>query len=220
MLCSLNCLRFIKLTVNGIVVTAPFYAIDNDDIVENHFRLIRKATKLPIFAYDLPQCVHKKLDINMLIRLAKDGVIQGVKDSSGEDIEFRKLTILNEEAGTPLRIFTGHEVVVDGALLSGAHGVVPGLANVDPKVYVDMRDAARARDWEKVKKLQDRAAKLMQIAYCTSKPMGFSTGVGGFMTALREMGIIATNNVPDPALTLEGEDVERVRGYLKEADLL
>lgn len=127
-----------KYNVDGIVVTAPFYALDNSEVVERHFRLIRKNTNLPIFAYDLPVCVHKKLDRNMLVKLGKDGVLQGVKDSSGDDVNFRFLCLLNEENGHPLQLFTGHEVVVDGAFMSGADGVVPGLGNVDPKVYADM----------------------------------------------------------------------------------
>ena len=124
--------------VDGVVATAPFYAIDDAEVVENHFRLLRKSTNLPIFAYDVSVCVNKKLGPDMLIRLAKDGVIQGVKDSSGDDVSFRILLQKNEEAGHPLLCFTGHELVCDGTLLWGVDGIVPGLGNVDPKLYVDM----------------------------------------------------------------------------------
>ena len=37
----------------------------------------------------------------MLVRLGKDGVIQGVKDSSGDDVQFRWLCLENEEIGHP-----------------------------------------------------------------------------------------------------------------------
>ena len=73
----------------------------------------------------------------MLVRLGIDGVLAGVKDSSGDDVSFRYLTMANDLAGHPLQVFTGHEVVVDGAYLSGADGSVPGLANVNPDLYVD-----------------------------------------------------------------------------------
>ena len=64
------------------------------------------------------------------------GVLAGVKDSSGDDVGFRFLSIDNEQLGHLLQLFTGHEVVVDGAYLSGADGAVPGLANVSPDLYV------------------------------------------------------------------------------------
>ena len=54
----------------------------------------------------------------MLVRLGEDGVLQGVKDSSGDDVSFRWLCLQNEDAGHPLQVLTGHEVVVDGAYLA------------------------------------------------------------------------------------------------------
>ena len=81
--------------------------------VEQHFRLIHEAVDLPLFAYDIPVCVHTKLPVDMLVRLGKDGVLAGVKDSSGDDVSFRFLIQDNEDAGHPLQLLTGHEVVVD-----------------------------------------------------------------------------------------------------------
>ena len=60
----------------------------------------------------------------------------------------------------------------------------------------------------------------MQVTECTDAPRGFSSGVGGFLTALHEMGLISTNNVPDPGIPLYGEEVERVRVHLTEAGLI
>ena len=80
----------------------------------------------------------------MLVRLGTDGVIKGVKDSSGDDVAFRWLCLENEDAGHPLQVFTGHEVVVDGAYMSGAAGSVPGLANLDPYSSVEQWRAYQA----------------------------------------------------------------------------
>lgn len=209
-----------KYNVDAIVATAPFYALDGQDNVERHFRLLNEATKLPIFAYDLPVCVHKKLDHNLLVKLGREGVLVGVKDSSGDDVAFRYLCMKNEETGHPLRVFTGHEIVVDGALMSGADGVVPGLGNVDPHVYVDMFKAYNEGDFESVKKLQDKAARVMLITTCTEKPMGFGSGVGGFMTALKLMGIISTNYLPEPTISLSESEANKVSEILKNEGLL
>ena len=96
--------------VDAVVATAPFYALGGPREVERHFRAIREHTDLPLFAYDLPACVHTKLDPTMLVRLGEDGVLQGVKDSSGDDVSFRWLCLQNEDAGHPLQVLTGHEV--------------------------------------------------------------------------------------------------------------
>ena len=208
------------LGVDALVATCPFYALQGIDEIEWSFRCIHDAIDLPLFAYDIPVCVHNKLNTDMLIRLGKDGVLAGVKDSSGDDISFRYLVLKNEDAGHPMSILTGHEVVVDGAYLSGADGSVPGLGNVEPYGYVRQWKAAQAGDWETVKKEQDRLARIMEITSVTSGVAGFGAGVGAFKTALQLMGIFETNQMPRPVHSLKGENVEAIRRVLEANGLL
>ena len=206
--------------VDAVVATAPFYALGGPREVERHFRAIREHTDLPLFAYDLPVCVHTKLDPTMLVRLGSDGVIQGVKDSSGDDVSFRWLVIENEDAGHPLQLLTGHEVCVDGAYLAGADGSVPGLANVDPDSYVAQWRAYQAGDWEEVKRLQDHLARLMFVTRVAKATVGFGAGVGAFKTALAQLGVFNTNQMREPVQALEGEDAEAIRQVLVKAGML
>ena len=205
--------------VDALVATAPFYALGGPKETERHFRAIREHTDLPLFAYDLPVCVHTKLDPTMLVRLGKDGVLQGVKDSSGDDVGFRDLVLRNREAGSPLDLLTGHEVVVDGAYLGGADGSVPGLGNVDPDGYVRQWRAAQAGDWATVAAEQDRLARLMRIA-AVSGGVGFGGGVGAFKTALRELGVFTTNQMPRPVEPLDDAAAGRISEILRKEGLL
>lgn len=208
-----------ELGVDAVVATAPFYALQGEAEIYRHFRLLREATDLPIWAYDIPVCVHTKLSPDLLITLGKEGVLSGVKDSSGDDVNFRWLARANEAAGHPLQLLTGHEVVVDGAYLSGADGSVPGLGNVDPHGYVRMWDSFQAGDWEAVRKEQDRLADLMRIVQVKGV-QGFGAGIGAFKTALQLLGVFETNEMPRPVLPLEGENVEWVKSVLVKTGLL
>ena len=212
--------RMESFDVDAIVTTAPFYAISGPKEIERHFRQIRTSTDLPLFAYDIPPCVNKKLEVDMLVRLGKEGIIQGVKDSSGDDVAFRWLIVENEQAGHPLQLFTGHEVVVDGAYLGGADGSVPGLANVDPFSYVEQWKAALAHDWDKVSEIQDRLAMLMMVTKNISATVGFGAGVGAFKTALWQLGIFNTNQMREPVQALEGQDVENIADVLRKSGML
>src|SRR5699024_11576811 len=98
--------------VDGLVATAPFYALGGLEVVEAHFRAIAEATNLPLYAYDIPVCVNVKLPVDMLMRLAADGVIAGVKESSGVDVAFCWLCKANDDVGQPIRIFTVVSIVV------------------------------------------------------------------------------------------------------------
>lgn len=206
--------------VDGLVVTAPFYGLGGEAEVERHFRYIAQQTKLPIFAYDLPVSVHTKLSGDMLVRLGVEGVLAGVKDSSGDDVAFRQLILKNRAAGSPLTLLTGHEVVVDGAYLGGADGAVPGLGNIDPAGYVRMWDAYQDGNWEAVRGEQDRLVEVMGITSAVTGVTGFGAGVGAFKTALHLMGLIKTNKMPEPVRTLEGENVEAIAAVLRQTGLI
>lgn len=212
--------RVSKYDVDALVATAPFYALGGPYENERHFRQIRQATDLPLFAYDLPVSVHTKLSEDMLVRLGKEGVLQGVKDSSGDDVMFRWLLIENRDAGHPMQLLTGHEVVVDGALLGGADGSVPGLANVDPHSYVEQWKAAQEEDWEKVAKIQDHLARLMMMTRKITATVGFGAGVGSFKTALWQMGIFNTNQMREPVQALVDDDVASIVSVLKAENMI
>lgn len=182
--------------------------------------MIREHTDLPLFAYDLPVCVHTKLDGNMLVRLGSEGVLQGVKDSSGDDVAFRWLILANEDAGHPLQLLTGHEVVVDGALLGGADGAVPGLANIDPASYVALWNASQKGNWEEAANIQNHLARLMLMTKNIKATVGFGAGVGAFKTALWQMGQFQTNQMREPVQALEGEDVQAIVSVLRSEGML
>lgn len=199
-----------RLGAAGVVVTAPFYAVAGPEEIAEHFRQIASATSLPVWAYDIPVCTHVKLSPELLVELGTEGVVTGVKDSSGDDVAFRRLCALNRAAGDPLALLTGHEVVVDGAYLAGAHGCVPGLGNVDPAGYVRMDRAARAGDWEKVRTEQDRLAALFEIVFTPKGKVGPAAGVGAFKTALRHVGVFETNGMAPPMTSIGDEDAARI----------
>lgn len=209
-----------RFDLAGYVVTAPFYAITGPEEIDTHFRTVAAAADAPVWAYDIPVCVHTKLSGAQLLQLGQDGVITGVKDSSGDDVAFRRLVAANRAVGSPLTVLTGHEVVVDGAYLAGADGSVPGLGNVDPAGYVRMHEAAQAGDWERVRSEQDRLAALFEIVFQPVGKTGPAAGVGAFKTALRELGVLSTNEMSTPMTPIEGMAVDRIRTILEQTGLL
>lgn len=205
-----------ELGADGIVVTVPFYALSDESEIADHFRAVKAAVDLPIYAYDVPVRLNRvKLSVGLLIALAKEGVIAGVKDSSGDDVSFRRLVMANRDAGSPLSLLTGHELVVDGCLLMGADGVVPGYGNVDPHGYVALYDAAQRGDWEAVRAEQDRLARGFEIVFAPRGRSGDVTGVGAFKTAMMTRGIIPNNVMAFPNRPLSEEDAARVADIVK-----
>ena len=213
--------KMIGLGADALVATSQFYALSNAAETDTHFRSIHAALDVPIFAYDVPVRTHYKLPLDLLLQLGRDKVIAGVKDSSGDDVSFRQLSLAAREIDG-FSIFTGHEVVVDGALLGGADGVVPGLGNVDPAGYRRLFDAAKSGDFVQAAAEQDRLADVFNIVYAPTpgRVSGGAAGLGAFKTALMLMGVIDTNVMSAPMLSLNEAETAAIRTILERNGLI
>ncbi|MEU2868765.1 dihydrodipicolinate synthase family protein [Streptomyces olivoreticuli] len=212
------------LGADALVVTAPFYAGAHPVETAEHFRRVRAGTGLPLIAYDIPSAVHSKLTAATLLPLVEDGTLAGLKDSSGDLGALRVLLAGLRERGLDrtFSVLTGSERAADAALLAGAHGIVPGLGNVDPAGYVRLYGHARAGRRREAAAEQDRLRALFALTE-TGDPAvmsGGSSALRGFKTALHLLGVIdcpATAAHPDP---LPEASVRTVRRLLEEAGLL
>ena len=194
------------LGVDAVVATCPFYAINDAAEIADHFRAIAAALNVPLLAYDVPVRLNgKKLGRDLLVALGKEGVLAGVKDSSGDDVGFRRLVAANAAAGHPLAVLSGHECVVDGMLLLGGDGCVPGYGNVDPGRYVALWEAAQAGNWAVARDLQDQLCAGFEIVYVPRGRSGDATGIGAFKTVMAAQGTIDTNDMAFPVRALDGE---------------
>ncbi|MHB1571618.1 MAG: dihydrodipicolinate synthase family protein [Solirubrobacteraceae bacterium] len=214
--------RAVKIGADAVVVTAPFYARATHPVeITRHFQAVKAATGARIVAYDIPAAVHTKLDPYQLADLATAGTIDGVKDSSGDLYALRQL-VMNAPSTSDLFVFTGSEVIVDGALLAGADGAVPGLGNVDPHGYVELYEAARVEDWAGARSMQEHLIRLFAVTTSAnrSRKGPSASEIGAFKTALLLRGVIATNAVALPQERLDEDETARVRAILVESGLL
>ncbi|SDN19293.1 dihydrodipicolinate synthase family protein [Actinomyces ruminicola] len=199
------------LGADAVVAACPFYALNDAAEIADHFRAIAAAISVPLLAYDVPVRLNgKKLDRDMLVTLGVEGALAGVKDSSGDDVGFRRLVAANAAAGHPLALLTGHECVVDGMLLLGGDGCVPGYGNVEPGAYVELWEAARAGRWDEARRIQDRLCAGFEIVFVPRGRSGDASGIGAFKTVMAAQGTIDANEMAFPVRALEGASREGV----------
>jgi 4-hydroxy-tetrahydrodipicolinate synthase len=202
---------------DALVATAPFYAPTDPIEFPGHFRAIRAAVDLPLLAYDIPVSVGHKLPTDVVLALTEDGTIDAVKDSSGDLDGLRTLL----ESPVPVVCLTGSEVMADVVLFLGAHGLVPGLGNVDPAGYVRLYDAALRGDWETAKTEQSRLRKLFRIINVGDGRMGrYSSAMGAFKEGLVARGVIASGTTSVPMIPLNDTERSAVREHMVDAGLL
>ncbi len=209
-----------ELGADGIVVCPPFYVTPSRQEIVRHYTLVHETVGLPILAYDIPSATHVKLQRPVLHELASTGTIMALKDSSGQDANFRGVVLDNRD-NTRFRVFTGSELTADFALQMGAHGLVPGLANVDTAGFVRLYDACTAGDWEAARAEQERLYRLFQIITIPSlADYGTSAAAhGAFKVALWLQGLIDHPTSAQPHTPLTRDHAREIARVLAECGL-
>ncbi|MEV0633751.1 dihydrodipicolinate synthase family protein [Streptomyces sp. NPDC050619] len=208
----------------AVVVTAPFYTSTHPAEIARHYRLVAASSPVPVIAYDLPTAVHTKLPADVILELAAEGVLAGLKDSSGDLSAFRTVVsgARTHPAITGFSVLTGSEVIIDAALAVGADGAVPGLANVDPVGYVRLDALFRAGDRAGARAEQERLCALFGMVGVgdPGRMGGSSSALGAFKAALYLRGVIECPVTAEPQVPLSGGEVEGVGKFLERAGLL
>ncbi|CAM3736506.1 dihydrodipicolinate synthase family protein [Kibdelosporangium persicum] len=203
---------------DALVATAPFYAPTHPTEFPGHFRDIRAAVDLPLVAYDIPVSVGHKLPTEVVAELAADKTLAGLKDSSG-DLDGLRAVLACVPAG--FLCYSGSETNADLGLFSGAHGLVPGIGNVDPHGYVRLYEAAARQDWDTARAEQARLRRLFQLIYVGDGRIGrYSSAIGAFKEGLVLRGVIADATTSKPMIPLNDAERAAVRRHLDEAGLL
>lgn len=205
----------------AVVVTAPFYTRTHPAEIARHYRRLAAHSPVPVIAYDIPMAVHTKLPGDVVLDLAAEGVLAGLKDSSGDLAAFREV-VTGARAHPGFSVLTGSELLVDAALALGAHGAVPGLANVDPEGYVRLDRLFRAGDRAGAQAEQERLCTLFGMVNVGDPArMGAgSSALGAFKTALHLRGLITSPATAEPQIQLSPQETERVGKFLEAAGLL
>lgn len=170
----------------GVVSAPPYYFAPAQQELIEFYNELADALPLPLFLYNMPSHVKVVFDPPTVKELAKHPNIVGLKDSSANMVYFQSLIhIMREDPDFSLLV--GPEELTAESVMMGAAGGVNGGANMFPKLYVDLYDAAVARDLDKVRELQVRVMEISTTIYKIGK-YG-SSYLKGVKCALSLMGI-------------------------------
>lgn len=145
----------------GYVAAAPFYfgGYVNREL-DKHFRKIADAADLPVLLYNIPVNTKTPMNADLVLGLQNHPNIAGIKDSSGDWPEVQPV-LLNKEKD--FVFLQGNQYMCAVSLMMGAEGLVPGHANVWPRLVVDLMKAGKEKDWPALFKLQNTLDKLVKL---------------------------------------------------------
>jgi 4-hydroxy-tetrahydrodipicolinate synthase len=121
-----------RLGYDGLLVISPWYQVHTQRELYAHFKALRNAVSIPIMIYNNPPVTGVQLGVELLERLAREGIVQYLKDADSDPY---KLARLKMRLGEKLHLFYGHDNNAIGAFAFGATGWVSGTANFCPEKW-------------------------------------------------------------------------------------
>jgi 4-hydroxy-2-oxoglutarate aldolase len=192
-----------------LVITPHFYrgAMSQEALYE-HYVAVADDSPVPVVLYNIPQNTGVAVAPETVARLAEHENVAGIKDSSGDFVNFvEMLRLAGRREGFAL--MTGHASTLYASLCEGARGAILAAACVVPELCVEVYESFTAGEHARARDLQER---LLPVARAVTTRYG----VGGLKYAMSLRGY-AGGRVRAP-LHMPGEEARaEIARLLEEA---
>lgn len=200
----------------ALVASTPYYFPAGQPELLEYVQHLAAEMPLPLFLYNMP--THTKITFEPdTVRRAMDipGII-GLKDSSANMVYFHHLVHLAAQR-PDWTLLTGPEELLAEYVLLGGHGGVCGGANLCPRLYVELYEAAVRRDMDQVIALHGQVMAISATIYQAGQhPSSF---LKGLKCALSCLGI-CDDFLAEPFQRFGSEQRAQVMADLAKLDLL
>jgi dihydrodipicolinate synthase/N-acetylneuraminate lyase len=149
---------------DAVVIAPPYYMPLSQSELAGHVERFAAASPLPVLLYHLPSFTKVGFGVPTVRRLLDNPRVVGLKDS-GRDMTYQHSVLQFARERPDFCVLVGPEELLAEAVLLGAHGAMCGGANMAPKLYVDLYDAAKAGDLGRVRVLHDRVMRISDAIY-------------------------------------------------------
>ena len=200
----------------GLVLAAPYYfPMSQSELLEYIGRLAPELP-LPVFLYNMPSHTKIAFELDTVRQAAAILNVVGFKDSSADMIYFHKLKVLFKDR-PDFSLLVGPEELLGETVLSGGHGGVSGGANIYPQLYVQLYNAALAKNIEEVAALHKQVIQISTKIYSVG-PHG-SSYLRGLKCAVSCLGI-CSDFMAEPFYRFDAPERAIVRKHLIDLGLL
>ena len=214
---SVELARFsVQHGVHSVVAATPYYfPAGQAELVEYLEDLVRELP-LPLFLYNMPALTKVSFELDTIRAAQQWEKVIGIKDSSCDMIYFHKILRLTQER-PDWSLLVGPEELTAEAVLLGAHGGVNGGANIHPRLYVDLYNAAAAQDLARVRELHTQVIDLAGRIYTVGKHK--SAIIKGIKCSLNLLGV-CDDFMAEPFHSFREPERNQIREHLKSLNLL
>jgi 4-hydroxy-tetrahydrodipicolinate synthase len=204
---------------DALALTPPHYYPHSMDEMLTHFRTLKEAfPDQPLLVYNIPQTVKVKMTVATTLQLAREGTVQGIKDSQNDLRWFRVLaqSIRADGLEDQFRMFLGTRILIDAALVIGAHGAIPATSNVAPAAAAETWEAAERGDFASAARSQEIVMRFEDMAEIAHGGSAEGASFSSMKVILREWGVIDDARLTRPLRSFSAEEIVELRRRLQD----
>ncbi|RDC62702.1 dihydrodipicolinate synthase family protein [Adhaeribacter pallidiroseus] len=196
----------------AVVAAAPYYFNLSQVELIAYYQHLADQLPLPLLLYNMPSHTKIALEPATVHILAQHPNIIGVKDSSGNGVNFQHTQHLLRHQ-PEFTVLVGPDELTAEVVLLGAHGGINGGANLFPKLYVDMYEAATRRDVAALLPLQEQVLTVCSRLYrIGDTAASYIQGVKGALSLLG----LCHNKLAWPLQPFSSKELASIQQYLAE----
>ena len=171
---------------DAVVLAPPYYFPAGQAELSEYYLNIISRMPLPVVPYNMPGCTKVHIELDTLRQLLDHPNVLAYKDSSGNMTYLHK--VIRLLGGYPGKtVLVGPEEMLGEATLLGGHGGVSGGANLFPRLYVELYEAAVSGDLAAVQNLHALVIEVSSRLYGVGRHG--SSVIKGIKCALHCLGI-------------------------------
>ena len=153
---------------DALLHVTPYYNKCSQEGLIRHYEYIADRTELPIILYNVPSRTGVSFTAETYRVLSQNPKINGVKEASGN---LGLITHTRYLCGDDFYIWSGNDDQVVPMMSLGAKGVISVVANIAPKLMVDITHRYLEGRFEEAARLQLDHMDLIDALFCEVNPI-------------------------------------------------
>lgn len=198
-----------KLGVDGLLMVTPYYNKASQEGLIKHFNYVADRVSTPIILYNVPSRTGCEIKPETYAELAKNKLIYGAKEATGNLSSIAKTISLVPE---DFAIYSGNDDQITPIMSLGGKGVISVLSNILPQVAHDIAQTALDGDFKKSAELQLKYLELCNAMFMDVNPIPVKV-------AMRMMGI-DVGPLRLPLCDMTPANTEKLKSVLQKYELI
>lgn len=198
-----------KLGVDGLLMVTPYYNKASQEGLIKHFNYVADRVSTPIILYNVPSRTGCEIKPETYAELAKNKMIYGAKEATGNLSSIAKTISLVPE---DFAIYSGNDDQITPIMSLGGKGVISVLSNILPQVAHDIAQTALDGDFKKSAELQLKYLELCNAMFMDVNPIPVKV-------TMRMMGI-DVGPLRLPLCDMTPANTEKLKSVLQKYELI